>query len=380
MEIWETNEENVVNEIKEKDFKKNLLLSQEQKNLILSRWNDNTKTPPSIAELLKIAFPQESRLDKRSKEALLVKEFIVTAGIKINDNYNNSSKQLELTSEQKEYILNNCRTMRGIEMARILFDGVKIFPASKEVKIVNDFLRTLDSKDLIQEEIVDSDYSAPNTIDRCVARIKKCVPQAGDWDAKKLTPRQKKQIDSLMKYLHAFRFKHQIDTYATIKDKNLFETTFIKYCYDKDDLTEENIDQYILLCSEVVQLYHIELNVINLENEQQRVITDDGKMSMTLVEAIKTANTERSDCVKRQQLLYKSLTQERSDKLSEEIKDKQSLLSLINTWKNYESRQRILKLAGDKKDSLRKEMHELENLDEIKMRILGISIDEVVNG
>ena len=214
----------------------------------------------------------------------------------------------------------------------------------------------------------------------CCIIIKRYVEEAKNWDSKKLQPNQKKQVEALMNYLCSFRFKYQIDSYEQKGDKELFESSFVKYTYDKNDLSQENCDQYVLLCSEVVILSSIQKTINMLQAEQYRCLQEDGKISMMVVEAIKTARQEHNECVKRQQDLYKSLTQERSDKLSDEIKDKQSLLNLINAWKNQESRQRMLKLAGEKKDKLRKEMHELETLDEMKMKILGISIDEALNG
>jgi len=374
MEAWDL-------EISEKDrpkkesAKKDLSISEEGKEKILQRWNDKTKTPPSIAELVVIAFPEIKEVDKRSKEAILVKEFIVKNGLKETK----EEKIIELNEDQKEYIKNNAKSMKPMEMARVVFISSKITPNSMEVRLVNDFIKTLPPED-VQNEFVTYEYRPPIRIDACVARIKKYIPDCENWDGKKLSIKQRKQTESLIRYLSTYRFKHQIDTYDSQKDKDLFESTFIKYCYDKEDLTQENIDQYILLCSEVIQLYHIELNIINLENEQRRIMDEEGKMSMALVEAIKVAGTERSDCVKRQQLLYKSLTQERSDRVSKEMQDKQSIISLVNAWKNQESRMQMIKLAKEKKDELRKELHEIDNLEEMKMRILGLSIDEIVDG
>ena len=52
--------------------------------------------------------------------------------------------------------------------------------------------------------------------------------------------------------MHTFRFNHQINNYETQNDRDLFESSFIRYTYDKPDLTQEEVDQYIVLSSEVV--------------------------------------------------------------------------------------------------------------------------------
>ncbi len=376
MEIYEMeNESSGKSEnIKQKSETKITSLTNNQKSLILNRWNDDSKDPPSIDELLKLIFPNKN-LDGRSKEGILVKTFLVENNLKSNI----EPKILELSEEQKEYITTNCSTMKPMEMARVLFNP-KISPGSSEVKLVVSFLKTIDPKILYGGEVPEDNYSAPKTVGRVVSRIKKYVEETKDWDAEKLSANQKKQVEALTNYLSSFRFKYQIDSYENRDDKELFESSFIKYTYDKNDLSQENCDQYILLCSEVVISSSIQKTINLLEREQDRALEEDGKISMAVVEAIKTARTEHNDCVKRQQALYKSLTQERSDRLNDEIKDKASLLNLINAWKSYESRQRMLKLAGEKKDNLRKELHELETLDEMKMKILGLSVDEILNG
>ena len=355
-----------------------ITLSTLQKDIVLKRWNDESKDPPSIPELLKLVYPNDS-FDGRSKQAAAIKELLVNNGFSEEEvKLGGTKRSFELSPEHKEYIKNNYSTMRAIEMARELF-GDNISPASSQVRETNNYLRTLDKKPMYGEEI-DSNYLPPRNIDRAVSRIKKYVDETKDWDSKKLTPTQKKQVEALINYLASYRFKHQIDSYEAQSSKELFESSFIKYTYDKSDLSQENCDQYIILCSEVVISSNIQDTINMLQREQDRVLNDEGKISMAVVEAIKTARAEHNDCIKRQQALYKSLTQERSDKLSEEIKDKASLLNLINAWKNYESRQNFLKLAKDKKGNLRKELHELANLEDIKMRILGMDIEEILNG
>ncbi len=355
---------------------KNFELSNSQKLTALTRWNDESKQPPSIDELSLLVF--NKKLDGRSKEVTVLKRFLVEKGLSIEKEV--KTGKFTLTPEQKEYITNNCSTMKGMEMARVLFDNQNIAPAGLEMRAISNFLKTVDPKILYNGELPDDEYVAPNTADRVVARIRKYVEVAKNWDAKKLTPTQKRNVESLMNYLADFRFKFQVDSYEDKNDKELFQSSYIKYTYDKPDLSQENCDQYISLCSLIIRATKIEKNILMLEREQDRFLQDEGKISMAVVEAIKTAGTELGTCMKMQQTLLESLIQERSDKLSDEIKDKASLLNLINAWRNYDSRQNLLKLAKEKKDNLRKEIHELANLEEVKMRILGLDIDEVLNG
>lgn len=358
-------------EIKEKDIK--VILTKEQEDSILGRWQDKSKEPPSVIELLNICFPNQN-FDGRSKEALVVKTFLVNHGVTQQELIIKETKVIELNDSQKEYITNNSN-MKPVELARILFKNQNLHIASLEVKKVGEFYSNLDE---VKSRAIEFEYRPPTNPERVVGRIKKFIKECENWDSNKLTPSQKKQVNSLKNYLHAYRFKHQVDSYESIEDKTLFETSFIKYCYDKEDLTHEEIDQYILLCSEIVVLNKIDRRIEMLQLEQNRMMDEDGKMSMTLVDAIKVAGEERNTCVKRQESLYKGLTQQRSDKLDSEIKDKASLLNLFNAWRNAETRQQILKIRERDKENLRKELHEIDEMPELMAKILGLSIDQIV--
>ena len=378
MDVWDLQDTPTSRPTKEIKKEDDIVLTELQKKIILDRWSDESKNPPSIQDLLKLAFPNLN-LDGRSKQAMLIKEVLPNPfesdkklSVKTGQN-----KNIELNEEHKEYIRNNCSNMKPMEIARVLF-GTRLAPASLEARKVIEFYKTLNTSIITKDEVVESLYTPPANIERVVTRIKKYIKETEDWDTKKLTPRQKKQSESLFGYLHSFRFKYQMDTYEDPSYKELFESSFIKYCYDKDDLTQENIDQYILLCSEIVNLSEIQKTISLLQSEQDRSLAEEGKMSMTVVEAIKTATQQRNECVKKQQDLYKSLTQERSDKLSEEIKDKASLLNLVNLWKNEETRKQMIAIANERKKKLGDEIDRLESMDDLRVRLVGISRNEIL--
>ena len=43
-----------------------------------------------------------------------------------------------------------------------------------------------------------------------------------------------------------------METYTTNTDRTLYESCFVRYTYDKPDLTQEEVDQYIVLSTEVI--------------------------------------------------------------------------------------------------------------------------------
>ena len=167
---------------------------------------------------------------------------------------------------------------------------------------------------------------------------------------------------------------------ASREDRDLFESSFVRYTYDKNDLTEEEVDQYIILASEVVIASSIQRRVEKLQRLLEGAADNDARISMGLVESINTAQQEYNQCVGRQQKLVNDLKTKRSDRLGSQIKQNASIVNLIQAWKEEESRIKMIKLAEIRKATLGEEIDKLEGMDELKCRILGISKQEILNG
>ena len=117
-----------------------------------------------------------------------------------------------------------------------------------------------------------------------------------------------------------------------------------------------------------------------LQNKIDIATQEDGKIPMAVVEASSTARKEYNDCVNRQQKLLQDLKVKRSERLSKQVKENASILNLVEMWKQEESRQKLLKIAELRKNSIKKEIERLGTMDELKARILGISEDDILNG
>lgn len=374
----------IINELvqREPPKKDEISLNDEQKLIILKCWQDESNIP-SISDLVKKVWPtiDIKYQDGRSNYGRCIKEFLVDKGLNaITKTENTHKKPIELTDAQKEYICNNCSTMKPLEMARELFLNPRLSPASIESRAVIAHFKTMDPKIVYGEDIPENDYNPPKQTMHVLGRIKKYVSSTDFWEQKKLTPQQKKACDSLIHYLHDNRFKRQIDSYNNTQDKITFESEFIKYTYNKPELEQEEISQYISLCSFVVMEFNIKSNIENLQSNIETACDNDDKVPMVLMELLQSARGDLDSCVKRQKTLYDSLTEKRSDKMGKEIKDKASLLNLVNAWKNDETRQAILIKAKEKKEKLREEIHKLETLDEMKYRLLGLDENEILNG
>ena len=357
----------------------NYSLSDDQRKIILDLWNSRPENPPSLLELTKAAFPDQ-KIDGRSKEGRAVKEFLATRKIKARGAHEYQPKDITLSEEQKEYITNNVYTMKAVEIARILFGNERINNLNAETKAVNEFIKTLSPEDLYADpnDVPQEEYKPPRTQAAAITRVNKYVLDA--VDKSKILPKQKKDLESLIGYLSTYRFIHQINTYGTQNDRELFESSFIRYTYDKFDLTQEEVDQYIVLSMEVVISFNIQATIQIIQRQIDQEVETGGKIPMTLIEANNTARTEYNQCVTRQQKLLSDLKEKRSTRLSKQIKATASILNLVEMWKEEESRQKMLKLADLRKQSIKDEVGRLETIDEMKAKILGIGEDEILNG
>jgi hypothetical protein len=354
-------------------------LTDDQKKKILEEWNSRPSNPPSLAELTKLIFGEG--FDGRSQEGKAIKNYLASRQIIPKKSHEYEAKGLiELTEEQKEYISNNCSTMTSVEMAKIIFKNNDLTNLNQETRSVGEYIKTLDTKVVYSNpnNIPEGDYKPPTTFTRCLSRINRYVHEG--IDETKLTGKQKRDIQAIIGYLHTYRFLHQINTYQDEKERELFESSFIRYTYDKNDLTQEEVDQYIVLATEVVISSNIQETIQALQLQMDANVEAGEKISMSLVEAISTSRNEYNQSVSRQQKLLQDLKVKRSDRLSKQVKENASILNLVELWKEEESRKEMIRLAEMRKELLSKEVERLSTIDEIKARILGLSKDEVLNG
>jgi hypothetical protein len=120
-------------------------LTEEQQLKLLEEWNNRSDNPPSLVELVKLAFDRDD-LDGRIKEGKAVKNFLASRQIKPRKSHEYQAKGLiELNNDQKEYISNNCHTMTGLEMAKILFKNETLTNLSQETRSVLEYMKIIPS-------------------------------------------------------------------------------------------------------------------------------------------------------------------------------------------------------------------------------------------
>ncbi len=355
-------------------------LSQEQKDAIVNLWNSRTDNPPTLKELVQIAFPNIKDVDTRTKEGKLVKAFIASLRLKALPGYVIRKGLIPLNEHQKEYIENNCGNMSAVEIAKVLFNNVKLNNLSQEARTVADYIRSLNPKAVYGHDTGDNvleEYRPPKKIDSACARVNAYVLEG--LDIKKLSPKQVKDLNSLIGYMHTTRFLVQINSYTRADNRELFESEFIRCTYDKGDLTEEEVDQYIIYASEVVAGKNIHARIEQFDNRLTELLADGDSMSNAMVEAISGMRKEHNDCIKRQQSLLSDLQGKRKERLTKIRADNASLVQLVETMKSAEKAKQIVEFANLRKNALKEEIHRIKNMDQLVMEVWGLDPEELLN-
>jgi hypothetical protein len=366
------------------------ILTLEQKNRLSEILQKNPDA--TLTEITAFTYKNEN-IDSRSKEGRILKKYLLDNNIEYKNRSVFQRDRIQLTAEQEEFVKNNYKNQHYLDMAKILFKNNNLTHLSLESREVNKFVEKLQKKDPTYLEMATyvpkenetknpnplGEYFPPRRIDQTLYRINKYLNIG--WEQNKLKAVQLKQVETLQRYMNTFSFCYQINTYKREDDRKLFEDAFIRYTYDKEDLTQEELDQFITLCTEAVTASTILQQVEDLRQLlRQASEEDEGRnIKMSLNEAISSLQTEYNQCRTRQNKLYKSLVDDRSKKMQDRKQENASILNLVQAWKDEEKRKSIINLAEAQKQNLEDEAKRLSSMDELKAVIRGIDIDEMVH-
>ncbi len=360
-----------------------IILTPEQEQLVRDFWD---KIP--LAELTQKAF-NNPELDGRSEEGRAIKDWLARRNLTAKTAGSPKGNPIVLTDDQKKYIENNAQSTSALSMARTLFNNPKICPLNNEFEAVNDYVKSLGIN--VQKpvsQLAEAQYVAPKSIARLIPRVNKYVTRdfAEDkvfFNADKLKPEQEKALKALLGYMNVYRFGYEINKFNKEMDREIFESSFIRYAYDKPDLLEEEVDQYISLCSEIVSAAQIDRHIADLDDQYDEFKeSDDGekkKLSLTFVEMIDKARAKKKDAQERIDKGFKTLTATRADRIKKRQQANATILNLVEAWRNEKKRKEMLELAKFEKNKERREVDRIETLDDVSALIAGISKEEGYN-
>lgn len=261
-------------------------LTEEHKEFI----DKNYKKISNLNELTCAVFMGEG-LDGRTKEGRAVREYLAEKDYKYKTTKKKKVPAVILSKDHKEFILENADgTMKAFDIAKLLFSEKDITPLSKETIVIADFLKKqVPEKTNPTDTAVGEKYKPAKSFDDILKLVNKATNQ--ELDASKMQMQVKKGIEALMKFLNSPRLIQTVGNYTSKQDRALFEAEFIRATWDKPDLTSDELNLYINVCIDYINLMNIQKAVDKL-NHMFEECEDQRDMTVRLAELLKTKSEE----------------------------------------------------------------------------------------
>lgn len=378
---------------------KKIELSAEQQKQIVDFWNSFGKNgAPGIKEICFHIFGEE--YDARSLPAKAVRQFLSTREIKPvkvtpeveAKTIENENKEIILDEHQREYIRNHLKNNeKPLEIARDLFSNQKISAFHAEYKVVAAYISTLNKKDyaILAEQL--GSYRPPKSLESAAIRVNRSAgvetsigldiikTEEKPWDK---DSKLKSNLYALMEMMHHPRFILLANRYSEEEERSLFENTFVGYIWEKPDLLPEELDLYINATTEIINDLRLD-NEINYYTEllQESSTDNDGKkISLSIGEHLNNLRKQKNDAQDKIQKIIKMLQGERSKRVENKIKENDSIIGLIDFWKQKEKRDKMIELAQKNEEKVEEEVKRLQDIDQLKALVAGISPTTAIRG
>lgn len=291
--------------------------------------------------------------------------------------------EMELTEENKTYIKNNYKNSKPLEIAKNLFPEKKQLTAlNKETILVQEYIKSFDP-DAIEsrDELSVGTYRAPQKIETLLYKVLKYVTKFSIGDAKcpdvkNLTELEKKQYNALLSYINTHRFLSQINRYSKEEDRETFESCFIRYTFDKPDLLQEDVDQYIVICDEIVSQGKIQRTIELLDAQINEALESEGgarSISGNTVELVNAQREKLNVSRKRVDDATTKLVQTRSKRLDNKFQENASILNLVEAWQTEKTRMELIEVAKQQKKAEGDEIEKISNMDGVMALVAGFS-------
>ena len=348
-----------------------IVLTEEQQKYI----DDNYASNPNLIELTKAVFLNNS-LDGRSREGRAVRAYRAKKDYKYNTTKHAKAKAVHLTESQKEFILENADAgMKAFEIARILFQEKSVTPLSKETLRVAAFISENAPEQVhAGDTALGQRYKPVKELSKAIAKVNACADQR--LEETKLTVQVRKGLETLLGFLKAPRLVQTINNYTNKSDRDLFEAEFIRATWDKPDLTSDEVNLYINVCIDYINLMNIQKAIDKL-NHMFEQCEDQRDMTVRLAELLKTKSEEYNQCEKRMESLITRLNGDRAKRVQNKHQQNASILSLVQLFQEEEEREVMVKIAEMQKKLVQEEANELESMPDWKARVLGLRKEDV---
>jgi len=348
-------------------------LNKEQRKYL----RENHKKIPDLIKLTQAVFLDET-LDGRSKEGRAVKDFLIKEELNFNTTKKEKKEPINLTDDQKEEVLDLAEDgLSSFQIAQIVFPDVEVKKLSMEQRSVMSFLTDV-APTLIsaaEKPKVKEKYMPPSSTDEAIQLVNLYLNTG--LESSQLSSIEKKSLEKLVHFLQAPRFVNTINNYRDKEDRELFEAEFVRATWEKPDLTTDEVNLYINVCIDYINLRNISRNIEKL-NRMFNDADSQQEMTVRLAELLKTKSEEYDKCEKRMESLIKKLNGDRARRIESKQGQNANILSLVENFQSEKEREVMVKMAEMQKKLVNEEADRLESMESWKARILGLSRDDAV--
>tara|TARA_R110000824_G_scaffold182512_7_gene363460 strand:- start:1791 stop:2837 length:1047 start_codon:yes stop_codon:yes gene_type:complete len=346
-------------------------LDNKQKTFI----DQNYLRIPDIDLLTRTLFEDDS-LDGRNKEGKAVANYMIEKGYGYKTRVHKKAKKIVLTRGQKDLIDEYAQDdLSSLQIAQMVFQDVEVRNLGIEQRAVAEYLKT-NGPDFIKAPALAEKrkYIPPKSPLKVISKINEFTQAGVNED--KLKREEKEYVEKLRNYLNSPRFMQLMNTY-NCDDAELFEAEFVRATWDKPDLTIDEVNLYINVCVDYINLKTINRNMEKL-NRMFDEVEEQQEMSIKLAEILKAKSAEYHQCEQRQESLIKKLNGDRAVRTKNKQEKFGSVLSLVQAFQNEEERIRMIDLAEKQKLLVKSETDNLESMDSWKARIMGLRKGDVL--
>lgn len=319
----------------------------------------------------------DNSLDGRTKQGKLIRAFLVKNNLEYKTSKHVKVDSVEFTESQKHFIIQSAEQgMSSFAIAELIFPDKEIKKLGAEQRAVLEHIRSINENFIpSQESGLLTTYSPPKTYPRL---IKKVFDSTGfQLDESKMSRGQRNCLDKLSINLSNSRLIKIINNYTSKDDRNLFEEEFTRLTWDKPDLTADELNLYMNVCKEIINLEVISKH-LNKLNDLFDDAQDQDEMTVKLAEIIKAKSGEYHQCEGRIEALTKKLQGDRSERMKNKQRENASILSLVQMFQDEEERKNMVRMADMQKKLVKEEAEHLEGMSAFKARVLGISQEDVL--
>jgi hypothetical protein len=305
-----------------------------------------------------------------------------------------------LSEEDKKFIIDNYQKMGPWQLATrlniktegrkcpIISDFIEksgLQPATNSQPVSADVKKEPDSVEKIVEDIKDSPVIVDAPIDSetyekySIEEFANILKGYNISVRSPLTEKEKKDIIFLINQTQTSRYLLTYRSYRKIKYKELFREEFIRALYGKGEMPQEEINDFIDVCHEIVMQADIKERVRELEKLSESASTNT-QQKVGIAQVIIELNNQHSNSTKRASEIKKTLGANREQRLKDARPTGLSVMSLIEAFQDAEKRAALLKIQEKKDAAMKTTLDSLDELDELKALIMGISPDELLQG